>query len=283
MSSTDRPTAAEDFAGYLRAYHSDAIDGDEPVEEVWDRYHLPHGTHRVNGRVWDRKKILSSLRSRRSLDAPFELHLHEVIVEGRRAAARYTIGTPMMWKLQSATDAAVFAELAEDGRVVRTDAFSSTRPGWSGTGERDSFDGAARPAPGTAPAPPPVAGAEPTPAQDPAHYLRAYYAAGYDPAVPAAEAHDRFHTPDALHQVGGKVMQRSGVLKALEDERKRGHVYPVEVHETLREGNRFAARYTTSRDGKSKRSQEVFAFGEFAPDGRVRLVRFLLEPGYGAA
>ncbi|MFI8940914.1 nuclear transport factor 2 family protein [Streptomyces syringium] len=282
MSSTHRPTAAEDFAGYLRAYHADAFDGQDPVEEVWDRYHLPGGTHRVNGREWDRKKVLHGVRSRRSLGAPYELYIHEVTVEGNRAAARYTIGTPMLWKVQSATDTAVFAELAEDGRVARTDIFSAGRAGWSGPGKDDPFDAAARPAPGTTPAPPPDAGAEPTPAQDPAHYLRAFYAAGYDPAVPAAEAHDRFHTPDALHQVGGKVMQRSGILKALEEGRKMGHTYPVDVHETLREGNRFAARYTTSHDGKPTRRQEVFAFGEFAPDGRVRLVRFVLQPGYGA-
>ncbi|MFF7858139.1 nuclear transport factor 2 family protein [Streptomyces sp. NPDC007904] len=283
MSVSHRPTAAEDFAGYLRAYHADAIDGAEPVEEVWDRYHLPDGTHRVNGRVWEREKILASLRSRRAQKAAYELHIHEVTVEGRRAAARYTISTPMLGRFQSATEAAVFAELAEDGRVAASSAFSATRPGWSGADRDDPFDDAARPAPGFSPAPPPAAGEEPTPAQDPAHYLRAYYAAGYDPAVPVADAHDRFHTPDAVHQVARKVMQRSGVLKALEEGRAQGHVYPVEVHETLREGNRFAARYTTSRDGKPGRPQEVFAFGEFAPDGRVRRVRFALNPGYGAA
>ncbi|MDG9703538.1 nuclear transport factor 2 family protein [Streptomyces sp. DH37] len=281
MSIAHRPVPAEDFAGYLRAYHADAFDGTEPVDEVWDHYHLPDGTHRVNGRTWSREKTLGSLRSRRSLGAPHELHIHEVIVDGRWAAARYTVSTPMLGKIESATEAAVLAELAEDGRVAGTIAFSATRPGWSSSDAL--LDGAARPAPDTSPAPPPAPGAEPTPAQDPAHYLRAYYAAGYDPAVPAAEAHDRFHTPDALHQVGRKVMQRSGVLKALEDGRRRGHTYPVEVHRVLREGNRFAAHYTTSREGNPARRQDVLAFGEFAPDGRVRSVRFALEPGYGSA
>ena len=77
-------------------------------------------------------------------------------------------------------------------------------------------------------------------------------------------------------------MQRSGVLKALQEGRKLGHTYPVDVHQTLREGNRFAASYTTSREGNPARPQEVFVFGEFAPDGRVRLARFALDPGYGA-
>lgn len=158
MSVSHRPTAAADFAGYLRAYHADAIDGGDPVAEVWDRYHLPDGTHRVNGRVWDRDKILGSLRSRRSLGAPYELYIHEVTVEGRRAAARYTISTPMLGKIQSATEAAVFAELAEDGRVARTTAFSVTRPGWSGRERDEPFDSAARPAPGTSPASPPAEG-----------------------------------------------------------------------------------------------------------------------------
>ncbi|MFE3213102.1 nuclear transport factor 2 family protein [Streptomyces niveus] len=283
MSTAHPPTAAEDFAGYLRAYHADAFDGTDPIDEVWSRYHLPDGDHQVNGRDLDRKKILDGIRSRRSLGAPYELYIHEVIVEGRTAAARYTIGTTMLWKVQSATHVTLFAELAEDGRVASTTGFSSSRPGWSGPGGEDPFDAAARPAPGTVIAPPPAAGAEPTPAQDPAHYLRAYYTAGYDPGVPVAEAHDHFHTPDALHHVGGKLMQRSAVLKALEEGRKHGHSYPVEVHRSLREGNRFAARYTTSRDGKPSRSQEILAFGEFADDGRVKLVRFVLDPGYGAA
>ncbi|MEU3554369.1 hypothetical protein [Streptomyces fragilis] len=282
MNVDQRPTAAQDFAGYLRAYHADAVDGTEPIEEVWDRYHLPDGTHRVNGRIWDREKILGRARARRSLGAPYELYIHEVVVEGHRAAARYTFGTPMLWKVQSATDVAVFAEMDDDGRVARTVMHSASRPGWSGSGGESPFDSAAAPAADTAPAPPPAVGAEPTPAQDPAHYLRAYYATGYNPEVPVAEAYDRLHTPDALHEIGGKLMQRSGVLKAMEEGRKRGHVYPVEVHETLREGNRFAARYATSRDGNPKRQQEVLVFGEFAPDGRVRRVRFLLEPGYGS-
>ncbi|MFB8244881.1 nuclear transport factor 2 family protein [Streptomyces sp. NPDC055952] len=281
MSTTDRPTAAEDFAGYLRAYYADAFDGTEPVEEVWDRYHLPEGSLRVNGEVWDRKKILGEARSRRSLRAPHELHVHEVVAEGRRAAARYTVSTPMLWKVQSVTEAAVLAEMGEDGRVARMTAFFSSGLGWSSGAA--PYDSGVRPAPGTAPAPAAAPGTEPTPAQDPAHYLRAYYAAGYDPAVPVAEAHDRFHTPDAVHQVGGKVMQRSGVLKALEDGRRRGHRYPVDVRETLREGDRFAAHYLTSRDGNPDKLQEVLAFGEFAPDGRVRVVRFALQPGHGAA
>ncbi|MGX2997515.1 nuclear transport factor 2 family protein [Streptomyces sp. JNUCC 64] len=282
MSTIDRPTAAEDFAGYLRAYYSDVIDGSAPIEEVWDRYHTPDGVHEVNGRVWDRKKILAKASARRALDAPYELYLHEVTVQGRLAAARYTIGTPMLWRIQSAVETAVVAEMGEDGRVARAVTFSVSRHSWSGSGGEDPFDRAARPAEGTVPAPPPGPGEEPTPAQDPAHYLRTYYTLGYDPGVPVAEVHDRLHTPDALHQIGGKVMQRSGVLRALEDGRRRGHVYPVEVHETLREGNRFAARYTTSRDGNPDRHQDVLAFGEFADDGRVRLVRFALEPGYGA-
>ena len=140
MSTSHRPTAAEDFAGYLRTYHADALDGSEPVEEVWDRYHLPDGTHLVNGRVWDRGRIMGSLRSRRSLNAPYELYVHEVIVEGSRAAARYTISTPMLGKIQNATEAAVFAELAEDGRVAGSTAFSVTRTGWSGPGRDDPFD-----------------------------------------------------------------------------------------------------------------------------------------------
>ncbi|MFE6165695.1 nuclear transport factor 2 family protein [Streptomyces sp. NPDC056486] len=283
MSTTHHPTAAEDFVGYLRSYHADAFDGADPIEEVWSRYHVPDGDHRVNGRALSQKKILGNIRSRRSLGAPYELYIHEVVVEGRAAAARYTIGTPMLWKVQSATNVTLFAEMAEDGRVASTIGFSSSRPGWSGPGGEDPFDDAARPAPGLAPVSPAQPGAEPTPAQDPAHYLRAYYTAGYDPEVPVAEAHDQFHTPDALHHVGGKLMQRSGVLKALEDGRKRGHTYPVEVHETLREGNRFAARYTTSRDGKPSRPQEILAFGEFTDDGRVKLVRSVLDPGYGAA
>ncbi|MFD3519140.1 nuclear transport factor 2 family protein [Streptomyces sp. NPDC058653] len=283
MSTGHPPTAAEDFAGYLRAYHADAFDGTDPYEDVWTRYHLPDGEHRVNGRLLDEKRILGGIRSRRSLGAPYELYIHEVIVDGRGAAARYTIGTPMLWKVQSATHVTLFAELAEDGRVASTTGFSSSRPGWSGPGDEDPFDAGARPAPGLTPAAPPEAGAEPTPAQDPAHYLRAYYTAGYDVGVPVAEAHDRFHTPDAQHHVGGRLMQRSAVLKALEEGRKHGHSYPVEVHRTLREGNRFAARYTTSRDGKPAKRQDILSFGEFADDGRVKQVRFVLDPGYGTA
>lgn len=126
MSTAHHTLAAEDFTGYLRTFHADAFDGSEPVEQVWDRYHLPEGTHVVNGKVWDRKKMLRDIESRRDLGAPYELHIHEVNVEGRLAAVRYTVSTPMMWKVQSATEKAVFAEIAEDGRVARTMTFATT-------------------------------------------------------------------------------------------------------------------------------------------------------------
>ncbi|WP_340375421.1 hypothetical protein U5640_09855 [Streptomyces sp. SS7] len=56
----------------------------------------------------------------------------------------------------------------------------------------------------------------------------------------------------------------------------------------LERAYRLTQRYpnaskATSRDGNPKRPQEVFAFGEFAPDGRIQSVRFALDPGYGAA
>ncbi|MDT0377542.1 nuclear transport factor 2 family protein [Streptomyces sp. DSM 42041] len=272
MSTAHRPDAAQDFAGYLRAYYAEAAAGPGSPEEVWDRYHTPGGTHTVNGRPWDRDEIIKSVRQRREADSPTAVHVHEVLVEGGRAAARFTLHHTMLGKLETAAETALFAELAEDGRVASTTTFSASRPGWSGLGERPA-EGDARP---SAPAP--------ASAPDPADYLNAYAEAAFRSEEPAGDVHDRFHTPDAVHHAGRRSLGRADIVQDMEKARRKGRTWPVEVHEALRDGDRFAARYSTwPDDGRQERKrEELFVFGRFAADGRVCEVRLLREPAYGA-
>jgi ketosteroid isomerase-like protein len=114
----------------------------------------------------------------------------------------------------------------------------------------------------------------PSPAQDPAGYLRSYIQQmGLSDEDPAAVI-DRYHTPDIEWHNDGIRLDRARLAAHARPARKNAITCEVEVHDALVAGDRVAARYTlhtTMRTGRSL-TNEVYMFGELAADGRLRRV-----------
>ncbi|MGW0906427.1 nuclear transport factor 2 family protein [Streptomyces sp. NPDC002853] len=268
---TTAPIPADDFVGYLRTYTADAFASEQSLEDVWDRYHVPDAVHVVNRKQRDRDGALKNLAQWRADQTPYELWIHEAVVDGTRAAARYTISKPLVMQVRHNTEAVIFADLAEDGRVASTVTTARSTYGW-GSSDTATWDSDAA-----------SAGALSSAPTDPAAYLTTFAELANDPGVPLEEAYDRFHTPDSVQYINGTSMQRPAALQSLAAARDKGPDYTLDVHTALTQGNRFAARYSMvpSRDGRKAGEMEVFTFGEFADDGRVRLLRSVMQTRSG--
>lgn len=82
---------------------------------------------------------------------------------------------------------------------------------------------------------------------------------------------DRYHTPDIVQLADGIRIDRDKLIAHTRPVRKNRPSSRMEVHEAIADGDRLAARYTlhVSQRGKDL-SIEVYFFGRFAPDGRMR-------------
>ncbi|MEU7899349.1 nuclear transport factor 2 family protein [Nonomuraea sp. NPDC049152] len=85
---------------------------------------------------------------------------------------------------------------------------------------------------------------------------------------------DRYYTPDLEYRNDGITLDRQRLIDHAGPARKNSRELNIQVHETLLDGDRAAARYTmTVRTRKDKTLQiEVYLFAQLAPDGRVRRV-----------
>ncbi|MGW6457383.1 nuclear transport factor 2 family protein [Streptomyces sp. NPDC055078] len=82
---------------------------------------------------------------------------------------------------------------------------------------------------------------------------------------------DRFHTPDIVQIADGHRMDRDKLIAHTRPVRKNRPSGRIEVLEAQASGDRLAARYTFHvRDRKRSLAVEVYFFGQFAPDGRMR-------------
>ncbi|ESP95596.1 hypothetical protein B591_30383 (plasmid) [Streptomyces sp. GBA 94-10 4N24] len=267
---TTPPIPADDFVGYLRTYTADAFASEQSVEDVWVRYHVPNATHVVNRKQRDRAGVLKNLSQWRADQTPYELWIHDVVVDGSRAAARYTISKPLVMQVRHNTETVMFADLADDGRVASTVTTARSTYGWgSSDGTWDSGAGSVG-----------VPKGAPT---DPAAYLTTFGELAKDPDASLEEAYDRFHTPDSVQFINGTSLQRPAALQALAAARDKGPDYTLDIHAALSQGNRFAVRYSMvpSRHGRPASEMEVFTFGELADDGRVRLLRSAMQTRSG--
>jgi ketosteroid isomerase-like protein len=91
-----------------------------------------------------------------------------------------------------------------------------------------------------------------------------------NPARPLEESIDRHFSPDYRQRTDGEWANRTEFAEHIAHLRSVVASVEVKVHEELVGGTTYAERHTvevTKKDG-SKVVQEVYVFGEFAPDGR---------------
>ncbi|MGJ6967193.1 nuclear transport factor 2 family protein [Streptosporangium sp. G11] len=85
---------------------------------------------------------------------------------------------------------------------------------------------------------------------------------------------DRYYVPDFEYRNDGILLNRQKLIDHVRPTRKNVVSCRVEVHETLLNADRVAARYTlhaVMRKGKVLVTQ-VYMFGLLAPDGRIRRI-----------
>jgi hypothetical protein len=93
---------------------------------------------------------------------------------------------------------------------------------------------------------------------------------------PADIVVDRYHTPDIMQIADGQRMSREQLISHSRPLRKRQPSSRMEVHEAVADGDRVAARYTLHvEDRRRSFAIEVYFFGRFAPDGRMREAHML--------
>ncbi|MEU8423074.1 nuclear transport factor 2 family protein [Micromonospora sp. NPDC048835] len=98
---------------------------------------------------------------------------------------------------------------------------------------------------------------------------------GEDPATVV----DRYHTPDIVQVADGHLMDRAKLIAHSRPARKHQTDARWEVHEAIADGDRIAARYTLHFEtSKREGSMDVYFFGQFAADGRMRQAHMLTRP-----
>ena len=100
---------------------------------------------------------------------------------------------------------------------------------------------------------------------------------------------DRYYTPDIVQIADGQRMNREQLIAHSRPLRKRQPSSRMEVHDAVADGDRIAARYTPHvEDRRRSFAIEVYFFGHFAADGRMRQAHMLTrtlpdEPGAGSS
>jgi hypothetical protein len=87
---------------------------------------------------------------------------------------------------------------------------------------------------------------------------------------------DRYHTPDVVQVADGHRIDRDKLIAHTRPVRKNRPSSRMEVHEATAAGDRVTARYTlhVTQRGKDL-AIEVYFFGVFASDGRMRSAHML--------
>ncbi|MFE6050439.1 nuclear transport factor 2 family protein [Kitasatospora sp. NPDC056446] len=92
----------------------------------------------------------------------------------------------------------------------------------------------------------------------------------FDRDLTVPEAVDRHFAPGYRQRTNGEWADRAGFADHIAHLRTLVADGRVEVHEELRDGDRYADRHTvhlTKKDGSTVRT-EVYVFADLAPDGR---------------
>ncbi|MCD0442510.1 nuclear transport factor 2 family protein [Glycomyces sp. A-F 0318] len=115
---------------------------------------------------------------------------------------------------------------------------------------------------------------------DPAQFIADFYTAFNRDILDGDEAAalivDRYHTPDIVQVADGNRIDRDKLIDHIRPVRKNRPSSRMEVHEAAADGDRLAARYTLHAAQRGKDlAIEVYFFGAFAPDGRMRSAHML--------
>ncbi|MHC3451539.1 hypothetical protein [Streptomyces prasinus] len=114
---TTAPTSVGDFADHLRSRTADTFTTAQILGHVRSRCPVPDTTHVAGHKQRDRAAAPGNLSRWRADRAPYEPWIHGAVLDGISAAARCTVGKPLVTQVRHSTEALAFGGLADDGRV----------------------------------------------------------------------------------------------------------------------------------------------------------------------
>lgn len=272
MNTDNRPDPRLDPAGFIRFFTDETLRGSGSVADLWDAYYEPDSTNTTNQKTVERDKSIKLLQRHRDRGFTSDLRVLDTVVDGNLVAIRYVTSLSLIWKLNLDTEFCFFGQLSDAGRFSSTSTVS--REGYSMNRDDHVWDSDA--APGQSPA---SATDGRLPSNDIGAYLTGYSVDSANDAIAADEVIDRYFSPDLVQEINGATFNRAEAIGAIEATRKKERVYETTIHETLKQGNSYAARYRTSPERRrlGVPEIEVYEFGSFAPDGRVREVRSIIQ------
>jgi hypothetical protein len=122
------PLPGHDLAGYLRAYPQELTFTPDEPSEIIDRYHSPGFELYNDGRLMDRDDLLAHVRAGRRNANRIDVDVHEIVRDGDRLAARYTLRALMRRGRVAASEIYMFGALDPDGRLRRVDQLTRILP-----------------------------------------------------------------------------------------------------------------------------------------------------------
>jgi hypothetical protein len=128
MASDRGSTPGHDLRDYLIRYPWEVAFGDEEPGAVFDRYHTPDFVLVNDGLPLRREQLLAHVRPARNNAASVHIEVHEIVTGDDRVAARYTLTAVMRKGHVVATEIFMFGQVADDGRLHRTDQLTRTLP-----------------------------------------------------------------------------------------------------------------------------------------------------------
>ena len=115
-----------DFHAFLtRLPHELAFSREDPAT-VLDRYYTPEIEYHNDGIALDRRRLIDHVGPARKNTRELNIEVHETLLDGDRAAARYTMTVLNRKDKTLRIEIYLFARLAPDGRVHRVDSITRT-------------------------------------------------------------------------------------------------------------------------------------------------------------
>ncbi|MEV0149005.1 MULTISPECIES: nuclear transport factor 2 family protein [unclassified Nonomuraea] len=115
-----------DFHAFLtRLPHELALGHEDPAAVV-DRYYTPDIVYVSDGVTMDGRRLIDHTGPARKNTREVDVQVHDLMLDGDRAAARYTMTVLTRKDRTLRIEVYLFARLAPDGRVRRVDSVTRT-------------------------------------------------------------------------------------------------------------------------------------------------------------
>ncbi|MEV5413474.1 nuclear transport factor 2 family protein [Thermopolyspora sp. NPDC052614] len=115
-----------DFHAFLTRMPYELAFSQEDAATILDRYYSPEIEYHNDGITLDRQRLIDHAGPVRKNVRELNIEIHDTLLDGDRAAARYTMTVLVRKDKTVRIEVCLFARLAPDGRVRRVDSITRT-------------------------------------------------------------------------------------------------------------------------------------------------------------